>query len=171
MRQVNEVKEVVNEAKEAFEATIRFLEAERVDIMRQLGPLQVRLREVQSTQTVLLKRIVPDAPSQLKAPLRPTSQKYARISVRWAILDLLNESDGMSTSEITEALTAGGIQTRALNFANNVSAVLSTTMQKGHNEVESLPDGRWKLTANGVSAIAHIRMTDKFRRGCGSWAS
>jgi hypothetical protein len=160
----------IREVKEVFEATIRYLEAERIEIMQQLAPLQARLREVQGTQATLLKRVNLDTALQPPTPIRPTSQKYARISVRWAILDLLNDSDGMTTAEISEALMAGGIQTRANNFTNNVSAVLTSTMQKDHQEVEQLSDGsgKWKLTLTGVSAISYLRSTEKFQRACGS---
>jgi hypothetical protein len=135
--------------------------------MREIVPLQIRLKEVQATQANLLKRIDPDNSSQQTTSSR--SQKYARMSVRWAILDLLNESPGgMSTAEITEALKAGGIQTEATNFSNNVSAVLSSTMKTSKSEVESLPDGKWKLTPKGEGAIAHIHSTPRFIRACGS---
>lgn len=160
----------VNESKAALEAAYRVYETERLDIMQQLAPLQARLREVQNTQASLLKRIGPDAPSQSATPRRPQNLKYAKLSVRWAILDLLNDSDGMTTAEISEALQAGGIQTRATNFANNVSSVLTTTMLKDHQEVEQLSDGtgRWKLTSVGSSAIKYLRTTEKFQRACGA---
>lgn len=74
----------------------------------------------------------------------------------------------MNTSEIAEALKAAGVQTRATNFANNVSAVLSTTMKEKHSEVEQLPDGRWQLTETGVNAIEYIRTTPRFRRALAS---
>jgi hypothetical protein len=75
------------------------------------------------------------------------------------------------TAEIAEALIAAGIQTKATNFANNVSAVLSATMKEQHAEVRQLPDGKWELTESGKSAIEHIRTTAKWRaatRGGGS---
>jgi hypothetical protein len=156
------------QTKPAYEAAFRCLEAERLEIMRDLKPLNARLKEVLGTQASLLKRINPDSSSPIQNPSRP-NQKYARISVRWAILDLLNQSpDGMSTAEIAEALVAGGVQSEAANFANNVSAVLTTTM-KAKQEVVSLLDGKWRLSPNGESAIAHIQTTDKFLRACGTW--
>jgi hypothetical protein len=165
------------QVKTVFEATIRYLEEERIDIMRQLAPLQERLREVQRTQAILLKRISPEAAAKSEATttttssfaslIRHKSQRYAYISVRWAILDLLNGSEGMSTAEIAEALTAGGIRTRAANFANNVSSVLTSTMQRDHGEVEALPDSKWKLTQVGLSAIRYLQTTEKFQRAIG----
>lgn len=157
------------ESKTAYELAYRHLEAERLEIMKDLVPLNARLKEVLGTQASLLKRINPDATLRSANSSRP-NQKYARISVRWAILDLLNQSSsGMSTSEIAEALKAGGVQSEAANFANNVSAVLTTTM-KSKQEVVSLPDGKWKLSPNGESAITHIQATDKFLRACGPWS-
>src|SRR5580700_6403413 len=100
----------ISESKAALEAAYRVYEAERLDIIQQLAPLQARLREVQNTQASLQKRIIPDPSSQLATPRRPQNLKYAKLSVRWAILDLLNDSDGMTTAEISEALQAGGIQ-------------------------------------------------------------
>jgi len=85
------------------------------------------------------------------------------MSVRWAVLDLLAESEPKTTAEIAEALIAAGVQTKAANFVNNVSAVLSTTMKEAHSEVQQLADGKWQLTENGRSAIEHIRTTPKFR--------
>lgn len=156
----------VADSKVAYEAAYRHLEEERLEIMRTLAPLNARLKEVLGAQATLQKRINSDAATNHSNSSRP-DQRYARISVRWAILDLLNESpDGMSTAEIAEALKAGGVQTEAANFANNVSAVLTTTM-KSKQEVVSLPDGKWKLSPNGESAIAHIRTTGKFLRACG----
>lgn len=154
------------ETRAAYEAAYRHLEDERLEIMRVLAPLQARLKEVLGTQASLRKRINSDATTSSPNPSRP-NQRYARISVRWAILDLLSTSpNGMSTSEIAEALIAGGVQTEAANFANNVSAVLTTTM-KPKQEIAPLPDGKWKLSPTGESAIAHIRTTDKFVRACG----
>jgi len=69
----------------------------------------------------------------------------------------------MTTAEIAESLKAGGIETRATDFANNVSAVLSTSMKGNHGEVKQLSDGKWELTESGKSAIDHIRNLAKFR--------
>lgn len=155
-----------NELKASYEAVLRDLEAERQQVHAQIAPLQARLKELHGNIISLSKRINPDAvaPPRLITPLRSQNLKYASISVRWAILDLLKNSQPMSTSEIAEALKQAGVQSRAANFANNVSAVLTTTMS-GHTEVEQLPDGKWQLTENGENAIEHIRTTPKFRRG------
>ena len=158
-----------HDLKANYEAVLRDLEAQRQQVQQELAQLQARLKELHGTILTLSKSIGIDASSRPLATPRPANLKYANISVPWAILDLLNDSEAMNTSEIAEALKAAGVQTRAANFANNVSAVLTTTMQKDHNEVEQLADGKWKLTSNGESAIAHIRTTPRFVRDCMSW--
>lgn len=162
-----------SDTKVVLESALRVYEAERVEIMQQIAALHSRLKDVQSTQASLKKRIDTDPSSRLAATTvpKPQSQKYTRLSVRWAVLDLLHGSEGMTTSEIADALQEGGIQTKATNFANNVSSVLTTTMLKDHQEVEQLNDGtsRWKLTMTGVSAITYLRTTEKFQRACGTW--
>jgi hypothetical protein len=80
---------------------------------------------------------------------------------------LLSEAKSpMTTSEIADALTANGVKTRAANFANNVSAMLSTNMKiAGDEEVEAI-GGAWKLTEKGSNKIQHIVLTQKFRQRC-----
>ncbi|HZR65390.1 MAG TPA: hypothetical protein VFA85_09600 [Terriglobales bacterium] len=149
---------LTDELKTSYELVLRDLETERQQVQDQLGSLQNRLKELHNSISTLSKRINPDAPpSQTFTPSHPPNQKYANMSVRWAILHLLNDSKPRTTAEIAEALLAGGIETKAANFANNVSAVLTTTMKEApHNEVQQLQDGKWELTENGESAIEHI---------------
>ncbi len=158
------------ELKASYEAVLRDLQTEQQQIQQQLGPLQARLKELHHTINTLSKRVSPDASlSRAPLPFRQPSLKYANMSVRWAILDLLNDSLAMTTPEIAETLKEKGVQTKAANFANNVSAVLSTTMKDKHKEVQQLPDGKWQLNENGKNAITHIRTLPKFRRSY-TWA-
>jgi len=155
-----------SELKASYEAVMRDLESEKQQVHQQLAPLQARLKELHNSILTLSKKISPDTPLlRTPTPIRPSSVKYANISVRWAILDLLNDTGPMNTAEVAEALVDRGVQSRAANFANNVSAVLSTTMREKHGEVEQL-DGKWQLNENGKNAIAHIKTTPKFRRAC-----
>jgi hypothetical protein len=81
------------------------------------------------------------------------------MSVRWAILHVLGDTHApMSTGEVVESLQNGGagVHSKANNFSNNVSAVLSD-MKNERLEVESL-DGRWVISENGRSALAHIKL-------------
>ena len=157
------------EAKSSYEVVLKDLQTEQQQVHQQLAPLQARLRELHNTILTLSKKISPDAPLSLSrqpTPIRQPNLKYANLSVRWAILDILYESEGMNTAEIAEMLRENGVRTKAANFVNNVSAVLSTTMKERHTEVQQLSDGRWKLTENGKNAIDYIRTTSKFQRGC-----
>ncbi|SRR6266536_1375643 len=161
---------LATEVKTSYEVVLRDLQAERDVVQQQLDNLHAQLKEINSGISTVSKRLHPDSPSS-HSPLsfRPPNQKYANTSVRWAILDLLADSEAMTTAQIAETIKAGGVPTRASNFVNNVSAVLTTTMKEKHKEVQQLPDGRWELTDNGRNAIAHIRTNPKFRRGL-SWS-
>ena len=129
----------------------------------QIGELQAQLREKNNTIASLSKEIFgATAPVFTKA----ASQKYALISVRWAILDLLSTSGPLNTADIADVLKREGVTTRAANFLNNISAVLSTTMKNGAQEVEQTSDGKWELTEKGKAAFGHIRTSPKFRRDC-----
>ncbi len=152
-----------DELKRHYEAVLRDLQSESAQVQSQIAPLQARLKELHYSVRTLAKKLNPDVPIRTILPvIRPTAtnQKYVRLSVRWAILDLLSDTRGRSSSEIAEELKAAGIQTKAANFVNNVSAVLTTTMKE---EVQQLPDNKWELTETGRDAIDHIRTTPKFR--------
>lgn len=153
--------------KSSYDAVLRDLEAERDERIKQVAEHQGRIRELNVSISTLYKRLntdnTPSATSGEAILSHPANQKYASLSVRWAILDMMANSEPKSTAEIADALINLGVQTKAANFANNVSAVLSTTMKEHHNEVEQLPDGKWCLTENGRSAIEHIRTTSRFQ--------
>jgi len=129
----------------------------------QVNEGQARLKEQNNTIASLSRELYGTS-----APVftRAASQKYSLISVRWAILDLLTTSGPLSTSDIADVLKREGVTTKAANFLNNISAVLSTTMKIGAQEVEQAPDGKWNLTEKGKSAFSHIRTSPKFRRDC-----
>lgn len=159
---------LIPDRKPSYDIVLSDLEDQCNQIHQQIVPLQARLKELHNAITTL-KSINPDAaPSRPATSVRPPAQKYSSISVRWAILDLLRDSEPLGNSEIADALIAAGVQTKAANFGNNVSSVLTSTM-KNHQEVSQSEDGKWSLTPNGISAIEHIRTTPKFLRGCGAW--
>jgi len=156
-----------NELKASYEAVLHDLEAQCTEVQQEVAERQARLKDLHHSILTITKCLnVDTSSSRPVTPSRPPSEKYANLSVRWAILDLLNDSQPMATAEIAEALLAAGVKTKAANFANNVSAVLSTTMkEQPHVEVTQLPDGKWTLTESGRRAIEHIRSTAKFRAG------
>ncbi|HLY97685.1 MAG TPA: hypothetical protein VKT33_01330 [Candidatus Angelobacter sp.] len=158
-----------SETKTHIEAAIKHLADERDQKQQIVTALHTRIKELNSGIATLQSSLTPES-SAYPPSFAPRPLRYENISVRWAILDLLHDSEkAMTTSEIAESLKAAGVQTRAANFTNNVSAVLSTTMKEKHKEVQQLPDSRWELTENGIQAIEHIRTTSKFRRSCGLW--
>jgi hypothetical protein len=75
--------------------------------------------------------------------------KYANVSVRWAILDLLCSSPPLTPLEITEVLKREGaaVTSKAAHFSNNVSAVLSSSMKR-NGEVQKV-NHKWELTKQG----------------------
>lgn len=153
------------ELKASYEAVLHDLEAEQAETHQQLAQHQNRLKELHHSILTLRKKLDADPPLPTSTiPLRQPDKKYAFLSVRWAILDLLAESEAKTTGEIADALLKAGLPTKAANFANNVSAVLSNMMKEGkHKEVRQLTDGRWELTDNGHRAIEYIRTMPKFQ--------
>ncbi len=156
---------LTSETKASYEVVLRDLENERSEAQEQIAALQARLKELHNSISTLTKRLNPDASaSSSTTPSSQSSKKYACMSVRWAILDLLADSEPKTTAEIADALSTAGVQTQAANFANNVSAVLSSTMkERPHFEVRQLEDGRWQLTEKGKSAADHIRTLPRFQ--------
>jgi hypothetical protein len=157
------------ELKASYEAVLQDMETERLQVQQQLSSLQTRIKEINLSISTLSKRLSPDAPLFRSLAQSRQNLRYVNMSLRWAILDLLGDSEGMTTSEIADTLKEKGIQTKAVVFANNVSSVLTTTMKVKHQEVQQLPDGKWQLNENGKNAITHIRTTPKFRRSC-TWS-
>jgi hypothetical protein len=161
---------LTTEQRAGVEFVVRQLEAQRQqkqqlisDHQSQINDLNSQVRDLNTSIATVSRTLDPDTTS--KPHVSSRSDKYASLSVRWAILDLLSNSPAMSTAEISDALIAAGIESRAANFANNVSAVLSTSMKERHDEVRQLGDGKWELTETGRRAIEHIRTLPKFRLG------
>lgn len=158
--------------KASYELVVKDLEAKRIVVHSEVATGQKRLRELDDKISGLYREM--DTPIPVQALIRapssvqtPPNQKYASISVHWAILHALSEAKGpMTTSEIAEALTKGGVKTRAANFANNVSAVLTTNMRPAREEEVEVNDGRWSLTEIGRNKITFIVASVKFRRAC-----
>jgi hypothetical protein len=105
-------------------------------------------------------------PSLQPAQPKPASQlprSYAGISVRWAVLWHLSEeaSSPEKTGEIASALLAGGFQSKASNFSNLVSGVLSLMKQKG--EISTTEDGSHMISDEGRRTWQLIRQGTKFR--------
>jgi hypothetical protein len=97
--------------------------------------------------------------------------KYAGLSVRWAILNLLAEDREapMPTAAIAETLRAGGITSNSQNFTSNVSAVISDMTNK-KQELEPTDSG-YRLTETGRKAWDAIKHTHQYVNRFASIAS
>lgn len=128
------------------------------DMLKQRVQLAARLDETDAAISAM-RKMMPDSEASVgqQRPSVPVigDGKYAGMSVRWGVLNLLAESANtrMTTSDIASALQAGGIVTSGKSFAANVSAVLSD-MYRGKQEVVSGDDG-WELTEKGRQACAY----------------
>jgi hypothetical protein len=149
--------------KSSYEQALAGLRIALQQKQAQMSALSAEIRELNSGIVAISRQLTPQGFVGPLFPLHQNSPKYANISLRWAILDVLYESAPMSTAELAEALKEAGVQTRAANFANNVSAILSVNV-KEKSEVQQLPSGKWQLTDKGRSAIEHIRTTPRFRQ-------
>jgi hypothetical protein len=154
---------MVEQKKEDFMLQIEHYRAVLNDLQSQRNLYQFKIQEIDNAISSLHRLIPEDAKDELPAPamVNPSAAvvvrgKYAGMSVRWAILNLLAEDANhpMSTGEIAVALQQGGITSSGKNFAGNVSAVLSD-MSRTRGEAVSNDDG-WVITEIGKSAWAHI---------------
>jgi hypothetical protein len=152
------------EIKTHYDAVLGDLQKRRDAICQEISERQARLKELQNTIASISRLTNPTGSAQTIIQAS-TGPKYSNLGVRWAILDLLGESGPMATSDVAEVLKREGVISNALNFTNNVSAVLSTTM-KGKGEVQQTADGKWELTDAGKNSIHNIHLDFKFRRSC-----
>ena len=157
---------MVDRKKEEFMTHIEHYRAVLDDLQSQRAMHQLKVAEIDSAIASLGRLIPNDAKEELPVPEQKSGQaasnvpvgKYAGMSVRWAILNLLNEdaNSPMGTGEIAEALVRGGITSAGKNFNGNVSAVLSN-MSKERGEIEPTGSG-WIISSVGRQAWAHIRI-------------
>lgn len=107
------------------------------------------------------------------APAAPENQIYAGISVRWAILSLMTDhapAESLGTAEMADALTAGGVRSGGLNFAANVSAVVSD-MVKNRNELEPIGEGKYRITQHGREVWQAIKVSRRYRNRWIGWTA
>jgi hypothetical protein len=125
------------------------------DLMKQRSALQYRIGEIDAA-VAALKRLMPDEPiaEQKIAPeqrvLGGVPGRYTGLGVRMAVLQLLSEHAirPMRTTEMAQALLAGGITTTGKRFRGNVAAVVSE-MYKKRGELTTGPNGGWMITEKG----------------------
>lgn len=138
-----------------YDPVLTDLENRLTTLRTEISNLQRQIRQIQVAKDNITEIVFGPA-AQRSTPSRDP-RKYRHLSVRWAILFMLCESeDPQSIPTIAEELKDGGIETRARDFPSNVAAVLS--QMKSKSEVESA-EGLWTITPVGRSAWAHISKT------------
>jgi hypothetical protein len=149
-----------------YQAVLRDLELRRSRCQNELAELDQTIGGIKkllsSTASLFMATPATTAASQDRIVL-PAAQKYAGMSVRWAILNLLAEDapEPMRSSEIAIKLVEGGIISRGSDFAANVSAVISDMVNK-RNEVERNDESAYSLSDNGRLAWAAIKHSPKY---------
>jgi hypothetical protein len=130
------------------------------DLMKQRAVLNFKIGEIDSA-VAALRRLMPvdeiASPVATQLPMAISNGRYAGMSVRWAVLNLLAEDavGPMDTGAVAEALAAGGITSNGKSLAANVSAVLSD-MKNARNEVTTTPNG-WVITQAGKQGWIHAK--------------
>jgi hypothetical protein len=99
-------------------------------------------------------------------PTVPPHLRFAGISVRWALLSLMAEdpsaASGLRTTEMADALLAGGVRSSGQNFAANVSAVVSDMTRK-KKELEAVEDGKYVISAHGREVWDGVKRNRYYR--------
>ncbi len=147
-----------------YQQTLDDLELRRARCLDDLRKIETAITGLRSAMEVAVN-IPPAAetvtvhiatPSEVQ---REARQRYANMSVRWAVLKHLAEDRGfmgrpMKTADISESLTSGGNEKAS---KATVSAVISDMVNK-RNELEQNEEGGYALTDNGRmawNAIVH----------------
>lgn len=141
-----------------YHAVLEDLEKQRNEYLFKVREVEIAISSLRKLMPEEVRAVAAAVEIARPAPLI-RSQKFANMSVRWAILYFLSEdaTGPISTGAIAEALVAGGITSASKNFAGNVSAILSD-MNHNKNEVISTDSG-WVISDKGKSAWIHIKAT------------
>jgi hypothetical protein len=165
--QVRNINKMITTNKEnIYKQTLSDLQERRSKCLEDLRKLDSAISALSATMTasgLVLSSppppppgfIIPPPPSP---PGAPPEQRYANMSVRWAILKLFSEQmplgENVTTADISAFLLEGGNEKAT---KPTVSAVISD-MVKRRSELQSTEGGSYTLTDNGRaawSAIAH----------------
>jgi|HubBroStandDraft_2_1064218.scaffolds.fasta_scaffold18077_3 hypothetical protein len=154
-----------------YQSVLRDLETRRNRYQKELADIEQTIggikRIISTTASLFVSTPIP---ASIETPLAhgdgnvvAEMKKYAGMSVRWAVLRLLAEDapGPLKTVEIAALLSSGGISSASMNFAGNVSAVVSDMVNK-RKELESAEDSSYRLTDNGRAAWAAIKHSPKY---------
>jgi len=152
----------------AEETEAKQLESEKQRIEAKLEVVHASIARILAKLSAYEEAIAPKTINLFAAPLVvPERLKYAGMSVRWGILNLMADSgvDQLGTTNIADALIAGGVRSNGQNFNANVSAVVSE-MHRKKNELEpGDADGTYRITQHGREVWESIKHTPQYRFG------
>lgn len=155
-------------AAEQAEAKQLEIEKQRVEtkietVRASIARIRAKIEAHEEAIAVKPMNLFSTSPSPLAIPER---LKYAGMSVRWAILNLMADGwvDQLTTPQMAEALIAGGVSSRGQNFNANVSAVVSE-MHRQKNELApgGTEPGTYRITPHGREVWESIKHTGKYR--------
>jgi hypothetical protein len=158
---------------EAWEITIQDLGKRKAALEEELAEIELTLASLRKLYKVSSipshESLRPISPPPLYGgmtlpptrPSAPNAGRFSSISVRWAVLWLLNDdlTEGASTPEIAQHLLSDGVTSKSTNFNSNVSAVLSAMRDRGEVQQDAT---KWFLTDDGRQAWSHIRSSRVF---------
>lgn len=132
-------------------------------LLKQKEGVVAALASSLSTDDAMARILVKPLPFP-QAPI--TEARFEGISVRWAILSLMTDhtpdGDSLTPAQMSEALVAGGVRSGGVNFAANVSAVVSA--MKAKNELEPTGEGgTYRVTAHGRDVWQTIKVSRMYR--------
>lgn len=148
---------------EHYRAVLRDLEQRQLACQKELAELEQTISAIRNLLPSAQPQLDLAANRMMRSAQDNASGKYANMSVRWAVLNLLAENapGPMPTSEIASSLLKGGIRSSSRNFNSNVSAVLST-MANTREEVETV-EGNYKITEHGREVWNAIKLSEPYR--------
>jgi hypothetical protein len=141
-----------------YEETLRDLELRRATCLQELSKLDQAIAALGAAMVV--SKPVTETVAVHIGRLSEYRQRYANMSVRWAVLKMLAESMGrpMKSADISAELTSGGNEKAS---KATVSAVISDMVNR-RQELEQSEDSGYKLTETGRSAWNAIRHSPKY---------
>jgi len=148
---------VTPELKAHYDAVARDLETRKITHRAAIEEHKRALEEIDQTIAGIKRLTTEMNGSRDSVHVLAGGRRFATMSMRWAILHVLGETQGaMASSDIADALRAGGANSNAVSFNSNVSAVLSK-MKSGKGEVSLTESGKWEMTDIGRSVLARIK--------------
>jgi hypothetical protein len=152
----------------AEKAETKQLEIEKQRIEAKIETVRASIARIVAKLTTYEEAIAAK-PMNLFSPPSPSAVperlKYAGMSVRWAILNLMADGgvDQLGTTNMAAALLAGGVRSNGQNFNANVSAVVSEMHRQKNELAPGDTDGTYRITPHGREVWESIKHTAQYR--------